>query len=190
METSAGWQLETDQNYMDLDEVLVDDYFTGMKLVSAQYSVVWPLRIGQILAGRTKDGYDIDIETYGINTGLSFQMADDILSIYGDPKVTGKPVGNDYREGKKTLLVLNAYHLGQPETKEFIRSTLGLEAEEGTMARIQSIIKESGSLERSNLLIAEHNSKAKAALKRLKTQDGEAVLLLDQLNDLLAYRDY
>lgn len=67
-------------------------------------------RCGAILAGACKDEEEA-LSRYGMELGLAFQLTDDILDIAGDPKVTGKQIGGDLREGKVTLPVLLALDL-------------------------------------------------------------------------------
>jgi geranylgeranyl diphosphate synthase type I len=58
--------------------------------------------------GGGDDGDLTSLKTFGGKIGVAFQIADDILGVIGDPRVTGKPVGNDIRNGKRTILVLSA----------------------------------------------------------------------------------
>ena len=71
---------------------------------TAAYTVERPLHLGAALAGadaRTVSG----LRRYGTDLGIAFQLRDDLLGVFGDPAVTGKPAGDDLREGKLTLLV-------------------------------------------------------------------------------------
>ncbi|HCJ49518.1 MAG TPA: geranylgeranyl pyrophosphate synthase [Microbacterium sp.] len=73
-------------------------------LKSARYSVQHPLLLGATLAGADADQYDA-LSAFGHPVGLAFQLRDDVLGVFGDEAATGKPVGDDLREGKRTLLV-------------------------------------------------------------------------------------
>ena len=71
---------------------------------SAKYTIVQPLLLGGTLAGATEallSTYD----EFGLALGEAFQLRDDVLGVFGDPAVTGKPAGDDLREGKRTVLV-------------------------------------------------------------------------------------
>ncbi len=188
METSAGWQLQTSQNYQTIDQVDEASFLLGMKLVSAQYSVVWPLRIGQLFAGKTI--WNSDLDEYGFHAGMSFQITDDILGMFGDEKKTGKPVGHDYREGKKTLLVSRAYREASEEDRAFIKTTLGTNVSPEEVERVRQIMIDTGSLSYSQRLAREHTASAKAALRRVSTTDTEAKELLAGLADLFTQRDF
>ncbi len=71
---------------------------------TARYSVERPLHLGASLAGRL-DQLAPGLSAYGIPLGIAFQLADDLLGAFGDPAATGKPVGDDARQGKPTLLL-------------------------------------------------------------------------------------
>lgn len=73
---------------------------------SGKYTVERPLHLGAALAGRFggPDGLGETLSTYGLAVGEAFQLRDDLLGAFGDPSVTGKPVGEDLREGKPTPL--------------------------------------------------------------------------------------
>lgn len=71
---------------------------------TAAYTVERPLHLGAALAGA--DGATVRaLRRYGTDLGVAFQLRDDVLGVFGDPTVTGKPAGDDLREGKLTLLV-------------------------------------------------------------------------------------
>jgi len=71
---------------------------------SGKYTVERPLHLGAALAGRPDD-LRAPLSAFGLPLGEAFQMRDDLLSVFGDPVLTGKPVGDDLREGKLTPLV-------------------------------------------------------------------------------------
>jgi len=71
---------------------------------TARYSVERPLHLGASLVGRLHE-LAPELSAYGIPLGIAFQLADDLLGAFGDPASTGKPVGDDERQGKPTLLL-------------------------------------------------------------------------------------
>ncbi|MFD8496812.1 polyprenyl synthetase family protein [Amycolatopsis sp. NPDC059657] len=74
------------------------------KLKTAAYTVQRPLHLGAALAGADERLIGTLME-FGGDLGVAFQLRDDLLGVFGDPSVTGKPAGDDLREGKRTLLV-------------------------------------------------------------------------------------
>jgi geranylgeranyl diphosphate synthase, type I len=73
-------------------------------LKSGRYSVARPLELGALLAGMAPTSTG-DLLAVGDALGVAFQLRDDLLGVFGDPEVTGKPAGSDLVEGKRTLLV-------------------------------------------------------------------------------------
>lgn len=191
IETVAGWKIHTNQNLENIEAVDKEKYFSGLELVSAMYSVVWPLRIGQILNGDSNQKWLQPLEDYGLRVGFAFQLQDDILGMFGDIKQTGKPVGNDYREGKKTLLILDAYENASSSDKKYISKTLGKNISDSELKKIQHIIVSTGSLQKSKDLAIEH---AKMGIKSLdsfgKNVDLESVRILKEIAAYMAEREY
>ena len=80
--------------------------------------------MGAICASnKTKD--ISDLSAFGRNLGIAFQITDDLIGVMGDPKVTKKPVGNDLREGKKSLPILMAIKLAKGKDKKIILKAFG-----------------------------------------------------------------
>ncbi|GAA3751674.1 geranylgeranyl diphosphate synthase type I [Spinactinospora alkalitolerans] len=74
------------------------------RLKTAAYSVERPLQFGAVIAG-AGEGVVAALRGYGEDIGIAFQLRDDLLGVFGAPEATGKPVGDDLREGKRTLLL-------------------------------------------------------------------------------------
>lgn len=146
-ETTMGQMMdESLQIGNDFDEQMIEkvyDYKT------ARYTIMGPLQLGAIFAGAGETEVDFMSE-FAIPLGVAFQMQDDILGVFGDMKKTGKPVGSDLREGKKTLLVAYAIKNAAAEDREFILSHLGKKdlTQEDVM-KMREIIENSGALKYS-----------------------------------------
>ena len=82
----------------------VDTAMTVLRYKSAKYSIERPLHIGGSLAGATAEQIG-QLSRFGLPLGEAFQLRDDLLGVFGDPSVTGKPAGDDLIEGKRTVLV-------------------------------------------------------------------------------------
>ncbi len=115
--------------YLDLLEQArgggsVDRALTVVRYKSAKYTIERPLHLGAALAGA--DGSLLTAYSdYGIPLGEAFQLRDDILGVFGDPSETGKPAGDDLREGKRTVLVALAVEHSTPLQASAIRRYLG-----------------------------------------------------------------
>jgi geranylgeranyl diphosphate synthase type I len=80
--------------------------------------------IGAVLAGAPADVVG-SLSTFGAQLGIAFQLVDDLLGIWGDPAVTGKPVFSDLRSRKKTLPVTYALGHGGPAGRELVEAAGG-----------------------------------------------------------------
>ena len=142
-----------------------DEILMIHKLKTASYTIEGPLHIGALLAGA--DDADLKIlSDYGIPLGLAFQIQDDILGLFGSEERTGKPVGSDIREGKKTLLILHALERCSENEKEQILNAVGNEqvtAEE--IETVRAIVRRTGSLDYSKQLVEKMIDKAVHAMK-------------------------
>ena len=82
-----------------------DHALSVMTLKTARYTVERPLRMGAAATGNAAAQLMTALSAYGTELGIAFQLRDDVLGVFGEEDVTGKPVGDDLREGKATLLV-------------------------------------------------------------------------------------
>jgi len=131
---------------------------------SARYSVQQPLTIGAALAGATAAQRDA-LARFGLPLGLAFQLRDDVLGVFGDSALTGKPSGDDLREGKRTLLIAYARETVAAGARRTIDELLGNPTlDEQQIASLQRTIVDSGALERVEQLIARYATEADRAL--------------------------
>lgn len=185
-DTFAGWQIQYFLNFEDIDKVDEKIFLKGMRLVSGRYTFEGPLVLGLILAGNKKPEKALRI--YSENVGIAYQITDDILGMFGKSKDTGKPVGNDFREGKKSLLVLRAYKKANNEDKKFLKKLLGKQFTQRKFKRILKIIIDTGSLKYSLQLAKEHVEKGKKAISSLKQSNQGVVEILHHLADFAVER--
>ena len=94
------------------------------RLKTAAYTVERPLHLGAALAGADEPTIGA-LRAFGGDIGVAFQLRDDLLGMFGDTAVTGKPAGDDLREGKRTLLIAVAVEKGGPAEIELIHDALG-----------------------------------------------------------------
>ena len=131
---------------------------------SAKYSVAQPLLLGGTLAGASAELL-ATYETYGRSLGEAFQLRDDVLGVFGDPEATGKPAGDDLREGKRTVLVALTLQRCSPAQAAAVRAGLGdprLGAD--GVAEMRAAIIESGALDEVEDMIANQAVAAQTAL--------------------------
>ena len=115
---------------------------------SAKYSIEAPLVIGASLAGASPEIIS-GIRKFAVPLGNAFQLRDDVLGVFGDTAVTGKPVGDDIREGKRTVLIALALAELNEDDNARLNSVLGNnEAADEEIAWAQETLKKSGALNR------------------------------------------
>lgn len=91
---------------------------------SARYSVEHPIVLGAAMAGGDEQLLS-DLGGFGLPIGEAFQLRDDVLGVFGDPAVTGKPAGDDLREGKRTVLLATALERASEGEREILTGALG-----------------------------------------------------------------
>ena len=131
---------------------------------SAKYTIEKPLHLGAALAGAGQEVLDA-YSGYGLPLGEAFQLRDDMLGVFGDPAETGKPAGDDLREGKRTALVAMALEAASPTQTSVVRRHLGDPhlGEEGVTA-LRTVLTDTGAVGRVEGLIATLMGDATVAL--------------------------
>lgn len=142
-----------------------------MSYKSAKYTVERPLHVGAALAGADDDLIG-QLSEYALPLGEAFQLRDDLLGVFGDPRVTGKPAGDDLREGKRTVLIARARELAGATERQFIDDHLG---EAGHIDAVREAIENSGARMAVESDIDARIESARDALDRLPA-DGHALL--------------
>lgn len=133
-------------------------------LKSARYSVQQPLAIGAALAGADAQQRQA-LAAFGHPLGMAFQLRDDVLGVFGNERETGKPSGDDLREGKRTVLIAYAREVLDTPSRRILDELLGdPHLDEGQIASLQQTIVDSGALERVETLIADFAREADRAL--------------------------
>lgn len=130
---------------------------------TAAYTVERPLHLGAALAG-ADDALVAALRTYGTDIGIAFQLRDDLLGVFGDPAVTGKPSGDDLREGKRTVLVAEALRRADPAAADLLRTSLGTDLDADTVDRLRALLTDLGAVDEVERRIAELTESGLAAV--------------------------
>jgi geranylgeranyl diphosphate synthase type I len=139
------------------------------RLKTAAYTVQRPLQFGLALAGPVA-ALDDAYSQYGLLVGEAFQLRDDLLGVYGDPAVTGKPAGDDLRSGKPTTLLLLAHRLATAAQRA--------ELDSGDLADLPRVIADTGAPARVETMIRERVASAVAVLAGVPIRaDARAALI-------------
>jgi geranylgeranyl diphosphate synthase type I len=141
----------------------VDEAMRVVRYKSAKYTVERPLHIGAALAGAGPD-LIAALTEIALPLGEAFQLRDDVLGVFGDPEVTGKPAGDDLREGKRTVLVARTSELTDDAGRTLLLEGLG--TSEGVVP-VRDLIVASGALAAVEADIARLEAQADEALDRL-----------------------
>ncbi|TFC96655.1 MULTISPECIES: polyprenyl synthetase family protein [Cryobacterium] len=146
---------------------------------SAKYSVQAPLVIGAALAGAGPEHLDA-LRAFGLPLGIAFQLRDDLLGVFGDASVTGKPSGDDLREGKRTVLVA----LARAQLTDTARGELDALLGDPLLTQaqikvLQRTILDSGAVERIEALIVANVAEALAALEGSPITDAVTTRLME-----------
>lgn len=144
--------------YLDLLEQAcgggsVDRALQVVRYKSAKYTIERPLHIGAALAGAPASVFDA-YSGYGLPLGEAFQLRDDVLGVFGDPEQTGKPAGDDLREGKRTVLIALATERADDTQRGHLRALLGDPGLDPSGVRtLRSIIEDTGALASTESMI-------------------------------------
>ena len=137
--------------YLDLLEQVrqtadIDAVRQVMIFKSAKYTIERPLHLGASMAGANDEQLKT-LTHYAIPLGVAFQLRDDVLGVFGDPQTTGKPAGDDVREGKRTMLIARTLNAATEEQRHYIGEHLGnKELTTSQLERFREIIVETGAL--------------------------------------------
>jgi geranylgeranyl diphosphate synthase, type I len=131
---------------------------------SARYSVQHPLLLGGNLAAASKPVLAA-YTAYGNALGQAFQLRDDVLGVFGDPELTGKPAGDDLREGKRTTLVAYALERADAAQVKIVTELLGdPHLDTAGIDRLRTVLVDTGARERVEERISELIDIAREAL--------------------------
>ena len=136
---------------------------TTAVLKSGRYTVTGPLRLGAALAGQAE--LPADLVRYGDLVGEAFQLRDDLLGVFGDPARTGKPVGEDLRSGKPTLLIAYAETMLPPGQRPLLARVGSPGLTNTDVAPLTGALAACGARDRVEQRIACHLTTARALLR-------------------------
>jgi len=122
-----------------------------------------------------------NLSSFGKNLGIAFQITDDLIGVMGDPKVTKKPVGNDLREGKKSLPILMAIKSAKGKNKKIILKAFGnSKASRNDLNKAVSVIRSLGIEENVRKQALKYAEKAEKSLAKYSgSAKAELIALLD-----------
>ena len=159
-----GQQYDVDFEHQS--QVTIDDY---MMMIEKKTSVLlaYALKIGGYIAGASTAQLEA-LYQYGLHIGLAFQIQDDILDVYGDPKTFGKAIGGDICCNKKTLLLLTALETEDAESKAELLQWLSVtDRNEEKIAAVTALYNRLGVRKACETVMEAHTATALAQLDKL-----------------------
>lgn len=139
---------------------------------SAKYTIERPLQLGGALAGADRTLIDA-MSGFGLPLGEAFQLRDDVLGVFGDPGQTGKPAGDDIREGKQTFLIATALERCDDLGRQTLTAALGNpNLDSPTLAAARDIIVDSGALAATETQIEQQFGVAMETLAAMPLANG------------------
>ena len=157
---------------------------------TAKYTVERPLHLGAALAGAVDDGTRSALSGYGLPLGEAFQLVDDLLGAFGDPQRTGKPVGDDLREGKPTRLLALALERATGADLDLLATRVGADdlADDEVLA-ILSVLESTGARAEVESAVGQLAATALERAAALPTT-GEACTALAEIAAFIVGRDH
>lgn len=163
-----GQQYDVDFEHMS--QVTIEDY---MKMIELKTSVLlaYAMRIGGYIAGADATQQEA-LYQFGLHIGLAFQIQDDILDVYGDPKTFGKAIGGDICANKKTFLLLMAMETADAEAKaELLQWLMTTDRNEEKIKAVTAIYNRLNVRDAAETVMEEHTALALAQLDKLPQND-------------------
>jgi geranylgeranyl diphosphate synthase type I len=154
---------------------------------SGKYTVERPLHLGAALAGRLDELAD-PLSAFGLPLGEAFQLRDDILGVFGDAAVTGKPVGDDLREGKLTPLVAVAAARATGAAERRLQKLGRPDLDDAEIAGLQAVLVDTGAVDEVERSIERRVDEALDALAMAPIAP-DARVALEELGTFVAWRD-
>ena len=173
--------------FPDATTVTKDDYIT---MVGAKTSALFKAcaMVGATIGGATEEQVEA-LGNFAWDSGIAFQITDDVLGITADEDKLGKPVGSDIREGKKTLIIIHALNHASIKDRETLLHALGSqEASHEDIENTITILKETGSIEYTRAIAEGYKQKALKTLEFLP--DSQAKNDLRMILEYFVSREY
>ena len=170
--------LAVELNTLDDPEELASASLNVFRWKTASYTTLAPLEFGMLAAGLAPADARRFALAIGLPLGLAFQLADDLRDVIGSSRNTGKPVGGDIREGKRTVLLADAIEAaGDVERRELIDMWEAESRDEAHVRRAIALFESTGAIARSKEQIAGLWLESKAAIETLElSQDRKDML--------------
>ena len=182
LEVCEGQQYDID--FESRFDVTIDEYIKMIEYKTAVL-VASAMQMGAIIADTSIDNQKKCFE-FGKNLGIAFQLQDDYLDAYGDPKSFGKQIGGDIIENKKTYLYLKAMHQGSDQDKLILKELYKSKLEvEDKISKVLEIFERSGAAQCTKDAIQYYTENAFLILESIEINDNKKRLIRDFGTELM-----
>jgi geranylgeranyl diphosphate synthase type II len=175
LEVCEGQQYDVD--FETRNDVTIPEYLKMIEYKTAVL-VAAAMKMGAIIAQTSKENSKLIYE-FGLNLGLAFQLQDDYLDAFGDPKTFGKQVGGDIIENKKTYLYLKALEFAAPEEKDKLIQLFSIQIEDNKdkIEAVKQIFNSTGASQATQKAIEEFTLKAFNTLEKIEISKDKKTML-------------
>jgi geranylgeranyl diphosphate synthase, type II len=175
LEVCEGQQYDVD--FETREDVTIPEY---LKMIEFKTAVLVgaAMKMGAIVAETSEENANL-IYDFGLNLGIAFQLQDDYLDAFGDPKTFGKQVGGDIIENKKTYLYLKAMEFSTVENKEMISHLFSIQPLDNTdkIKSVKEIFNSTGASKATQDAIELYTQEAFEKLNKLEISDDKKMML-------------
>ncbi|OZG63391.1 serralysin [Bifidobacterium lemurum] len=178
--------LAVETSPLDDPEKLAQASLNVFRWKTASYTTIAPLRFAMLAVGMPAEQARGRAMAIGLPLGLAFQLADDLLDVVGSSATTGKPVGGDIREGKRTVLLADALAAADDARRDELLAIFTCPQRDRTQVdRAIALFDETGAIKRSRERIAALWDQSRRAIDRLGLRDEAAARLLAACRDFI-----
>lgn len=177
LEIGEGQQY--DMEFETRDDVREDEYIEMIRLKTSVL-LACAMKIGALMADAPQEDID-NLYRFGEQMGLAFQLQDDYLDVYGDPKVFGKAIGGDIVSNKKTYMLINAINKAQGEDLETLMRWIDAKEFDRSekVKAVTAVYDRLGIGDLAKAKMGEYYAEALAALDRVAVEESRKSLLRD-----------
>ena len=184
LEVCEGQQYDVD--FETRNDVTIPEYLKMIEYKTAVL-VAAAMKMGAIIAQTSKENSKL-IYDFGLNLGLAFQLQDDYLDAFGDPKTFGKQVGGDIIENKKTYLYLKAIEFSKTDEKELLAQLFSVHLEDNgnKITAVKEIFNYTGASAATQKAIQKFTLKAFETLEKIDISMDKKAILKDFGENLMS----
>ena len=175
LEVCEGQQYDVD--FETRDDVTIPEYLKMIEYKTAVL-VATAMKMGAIIAETSGENANL-IYDFGLNLGLAFQLQDDYLDAFGDPKTFGKQLGGDIIENKKTYLYLKAIEFSSEKQKEQLLHYFSIQSEDNLdkINSVKEIFNSTGASEATQIAIQNFTLNAFETLDKMNVSEDKKAIL-------------